>query len=177
MPALLAGRKIVVGAPPRLRPPGAKPQGRPPANSKAAAEPAVGSPFVQAIERGGPLVTRFAGRLTLPKAVLAIGEYSPAFAKRNDVPQEPLSDTPASWSTSQVSATLGLLVLPLKVPVYTSWRHENSRSTFLKNGIALASPKTGTFICVKTAQTLYGSASVEGDMVKLGPPVLSARVK
>src|SRR5258708_4395202 len=95
--------------------------------------------WVLAEARGGITVAvlrpkiRAEGRLKEPMGELATGEYSPAFAKRNEVPHEPLGLKPASSESIQVNPTFGLLVPPVSVPEYWSWRHEASRSSRRKN--------------------------------------------
>ena len=62
----------------------------------------------------GPPSWNAAGVLKPKTPGLTIGEYSPAFAKRNDVPQAPLRLRPASSESIQVAPSFGLLVPPGK---------------------------------------------------------------
>jgi len=48
---------------------------------------------------------------------LSTTEYSPALAKRKDVPHEPRTVAPAISSTSHVKASFGLLVPPFSAPL------------------------------------------------------------
>jgi hypothetical protein len=85
----------------------------PAANTVAAADPAGGAPPVHWI------VMMAAFEAASPKSwtlALATVEYSPALAKRNDVPHEPLIVAPISSDNSQVNPSLGLLVAPFSVP-------------------------------------------------------------
>src|SRR5262249_41434251 len=87
------GRSSNVFAPPRPMPmAGAEPQAKSrEENSFAAAEPGVGAPSVQEmLNEVGVVLASDGGVLKPTIAVLKPGEYSPAFAKRNDVPQDPL---------------------------------------------------------------------------------------
>src|SRR5206468_10645121 len=99
------------GPPPQATPPGADPHAFPAATSAAAKLPGTACPFVQLIEMPvAPLK---------PKAEsesLITVEYSPALAKRNDVPHEPRIVAPTVSSTSHVNASFGLLVPPLSAP-------------------------------------------------------------
>src|SRR5882724_8349060 len=97
-------------------------------------------------------------------------EYSPAFANRKEVPEDPFTENPASSDHSQVKPTFGLLVPPSSVPRYSSWRHDASRSNFLNIGKLRLSPNTVMFTWAKPAQTLYGYASTLGLKTKV-PPV------
>src|SRR6185437_12576193 len=99
--------------PPQDNPAGADRQAKPEATSAAANPPGVALPLAsQLIDTPETPLN--------PNATsesLATVEYSPALAKRNEVPQEPRKVRPAVSSTSQVNATLGLLVPPLNAPL------------------------------------------------------------
>src|ERR1700680_1288705 len=92
------------------------------AYSFAAPDPAGGDvlPGPQATTTELPPEERPAGRLKDAMDVLNTGEYSPALAKRNYVPHEPLMLKPTSSETSQVKPTFGLLVPPARPPLYSS---------------------------------------------------------
>src|SRR5215469_17436837 len=130
-------------------PPGSELQAKPAANSVAAALPGTGAAPAHGSLSESPL-----GKLRAPLASLRVVEYSPALAKRKEVPQEPRIVAPTSGSTSQVNATFGLLVPPLSEPLYWSWRHEVSRSSFRTNGKLKLSPKMGQSTWAKPAQTV-----------------------
>src|SRR5579871_1965955 len=92
-------------------------------------------------------------------------EYSPALAKRNDVPHDPRTVAPSISSTSQVKANFGLLVPPFSAPfglLYWSCRHEASRSSLRTSGRLKLSPKIGMSSWANPAQTVYGSGSIRG---------------
>src|SRR5665213_2364780 len=100
-----------------------------------------------------PIVVGFAynvlGRLK-PNILVAMFVDSPKEGARKDVPHEPRIVAPRSSDTSQLKPSFGLLVPPKSL--YWSCRHDASKSSFAKPGIAFASPKIGTFNCAKPAQ-------------------------
>src|SRR6266849_1044615 len=104
------------GAPPQLRPPGELPHAKPAVKSLAAKEPAAGG--APPAPHGRRMVLIEVGRLKSPTALLATSEYSPALAKRNEVPHPPLMVAPSSSDNCQVKPTFGLLVPPASVPRY-----------------------------------------------------------
>src|SRR5947207_5730320 len=135
------------------------PQAKPALNSFSAPEPGIGAPLIQEMSILAFVDWKTAvGMSQAVIAVLAMGETSPNTGARKDVPHEPLTERPASSETIQVKASFGLLV-PAPKSLYWSCRHDASKSSFLIPGRALASPKTGTFNCVKTAQTDFDSGS------------------
>src|SRR6202035_1046649 len=94
-------------------PAGLEAQALPEASSTAAKPPGVGWPFA-------PQVMEMPVAPLKPNAMsesLATVEYSPALAKRKDVPHEPRIVAPTTSSTSQVKASFGLLVPPLSAPL------------------------------------------------------------
>src|SRR5262245_17495294 len=128
-------------------------QPKPESCSLRAPDPVGAKPLIHWILIGSVGFKNCEGRLKPPMAVLNTGEYSPALAKRKDVPQEPLMLSPASSDSTQVNPTFGLLVPPTRSPVYWSWRHEASKSSFRISGKLKSLPKTGTLSCAKPAQS------------------------
>src|SRR5215467_2208371 len=106
-------RNAGCGPPPQVRPPGADPHANPAANRAAAVLPGVGWPFVHEMRA----TAASPGRPNAPAGSLATVEYSPALAKRKEVPQLPRTVAPTISSRSQVKATLGLVVEPERVPL------------------------------------------------------------
>src|SRR6185312_6989131 len=92
-------------------PPGVAPQPKPAANSAAAVPPGTGALPEQAMATFCPEV----GRLADWSVGLAMAENSPSFAKRKELPQLPRTVAPTKSSTTQVKATFGLLVPPVRL--------------------------------------------------------------
>src|SRR5579872_261489 len=97
-------------------PPGALLQLNPAATSPAASEPAGAAPLLQESVKLVPAV----GRLTDWSAGPAV-ENSPALAKRKDEPQLPRTVAPIRSSTTQVNASFGLVVEPVRAGLPPYW--------------------------------------------------------
>src|SRR5437763_1621755 len=91
---------------------------------------------------------------------------------RNEVPQAPLKVRPRSSETSQLKATLGLLVPPI-LPLYWSCRQDPSSSNLRIPGRALASPMIGTFSWANVAQTCLCPTSLRLGAERFAAAVLS----
>src|SRR5882672_2684871 len=102
--ALTNCRKVVCGPPDQLTPAGVLLHPKPVAKSLAASEPGAGGvlPAPHATLMLVCELVRVPGRLKSAAASLATTEYSPALAKRNEVPHPPLMVAPMSSNNCQV---------------------------------------------------------------------------